>query len=503
MRLPALKKARLYFFGQRRLAAGLAFWSRNHSAPVEVPGSRESGSDARDGSRQVLARLSLFFPTVLGFASNAQPKFLYLAKDHLLAGASVQSQLTRLLVCDTCVGPMPTQMTTQRAKITLIPKAVENHVKHILRIFKDRFAVCPIPFVVETPDHETIPFGEGAPEFQIQIANQRGLLALGSADEGRIADAFLEGHLKIEGNFLRVMELRSKLSDKHPLNTLWRFTQPLLYGQVGTNARAIHNHYDLEPDFYLSFMDPKTQCYTQGIFLDENESLEVATQRKLDFCFKECGLKAGDSVLEVGPGWGAFSRYAAERGVHITAVTNSQKSREFMQALGKKLHIEWNIVLEDILNFDRSERFDAIVLMGIMEHLPDYTRVLKKFLKLLKPGGHIYLDASATRVKFDAPSFISRYIYQGNHSFFILHDFLAAAAKTPFYVRCIYNDRHSYFLTFRYWARNFEANRDKVIRRFGEYHFRRFQLYLWGSAHSFLSDGLQCYRVVLEMPVGR
>lgn len=280
----------------------------------------------------------------------------------------------------------------------------------------------------------------------------------------------------------------------------WRFLSAGLLGAVRTNARAIHSHYDLDPDFYLSFLNERTRCYTQGIFLHDDEELAEATLRKLEFCFQACNLQAGDRVLEIGPGWGAFAEYAARRGVHVTGVMNSVKSKKFLEQLSRHLGLNWELVLADILEFKTEQRFDAIVLMGVMEHLPDYDRIVGKFRELLKPGGFAYLDASATRIKFDAPSFITRHIFPGNHSFFILDDFLRAVAQTPMSLKGVYDDRHSYFLTVRQWARNLEAARERILARYGEWNFRRFNLYLWSSAHALLTDTLQCYRLVLQEP---
>jgi cyclopropane-fatty-acyl-phospholipid synthase len=64
----------------------------------------------------------------------------------------------------------------------------------------------------------------------------------------------------------------------------------------------------------------------------------------------------------------------------------------------------------------------------------------------------------------------------------------------------LFNDRHSYFLTFQQWARNFDRNREHVIQRFGEFNYRRFRLYLWGAAYEFLSRSLDCYRMIIHNP---
>ena len=95
-----------------------------------------------------------------------------------------------------------------------------------------------------------------------------------------------------------------------------------------------------------------------------------------------------------------------------------------------------------------------------------------------------------------------KYIYPGNHSFLVLHDFLEKLARTPLCVLEILNDRYSYFLTFQQWARNFDANRAVVVERFGEFNYRRFRLYLWGAAYEFLSRSLDCYRMVIHYPGG-
>ena len=63
-------------------------------------------------------------------------------------------------------------------------------------------------------------------------------------------------------------------------------------------------------------------------------------------------------------------------------------------------------------------------------------------------------------------------------------------------------DRHNYYLTCKAWAKNLEASREKIVSRWGEMLYRRFRLYLWGSAHAFLSHGMDAYRVVLQQPAG-
>jgi cyclopropane-fatty-acyl-phospholipid synthase len=366
--------------------------------------------------------------------------------------------------------------------------------------FMRRFAATNVPFEIIAHDGSTQRFGTGTPSFSIFVRNARGAKALASIDEGVIAEAYLAGAIDIEGDMLRPFELRKSMGDLHPLASAWRFLHPLLFGQVATNKTAIATHYDIDPEFFLSFFDPAVPCYTQGVFASPDEGLDVATFRKFDWCIKTCGFKPGDRFLEIGPGWGAFGEHGAKHGLKMTGITNSPYSKNYLDAKAKRIGADWDIVLTDFLEYQPKERFDGIVIMGVIEHLPDYAKVLDRFQRFVKPGGSIFLDGSAATKKYELSSFMVKYIYPGNHSFLVLHDFLDKVAKTPMKVMELHNDTESYFHTFRHWATNFDRNKEAVIRRFGDHNFRRFRLYLWGSAYEFLSGSLDCYRMVLRTP---
>ena len=342
-------------------------------------------------------------------------------------------------------------------------------------------------------------FGEGEPAVDIMVRDRNGLAALGRLDELSICEAYMAGSLDVVGDMLQFVGLRGALRDSHPLDYLWRRIAPWLIGRSTANRQAIETHYEFDNDFYLKFLDA-SRCYSQAVFERDDEALETAQCRKLNFAVEACGLERGDRVLDVGGGWGSFTEHAGRRGIQVTALTISDQSEQFLKDLIQRLQLPARVLNRDFLLYDSREPYDAIVILGVMEHLPDYPAVLRRLQRLLKPGGRVYLDASAFREKYVKPTFVSRYIFPGDHSYFCLHDFLAAAAKTPLDVLAVYNDRHSYYLTCKAWAENLEAARDEIIRRWGEALYRRFRLYLWGSAFAFLNRGLEAYRVVLERP---
>lgn len=364
----------------------------------------------------------------------------------------------------------------------------------------DRIGSVHTPFLVQLPSGETRKVGDGDPTFIIGLRNERALRAVRSLDEGNIAEAYLQGDIDLEGDMLKPFTLRESLDDMHPLVAAWRFIEPLLFGQVYTNKQAISSHYNADPKLFLSFLDPMFPAYSQGVYESDDEPLAKALQRKFDWVLEQCRIGNGTRVLEIGPGWGAFAGHALQAGARFTGITNSEVSQTYLR--GKLANFGDNFAIEliDFYEYDPKEKFDAIVIMGVIEHLPDYERVLTKFSSLLKPGGRVFLDGSAWKKKYELSTFMVRHIYPGNHSFLVLDDFLNKMGKTDFEIEVIHNDRWSYYLTFKQWAMNLDAHKDYIQRAFGDFEFRKFRLYLWGATYEFLHRNLDCYRLILSKP---
>src|SRR5262249_56919670 len=126
---------------------------------------------------------------------------------------------------------------------------------------------------------------------------------------------------------------------------------------------------------------------------------------RVDWAIEQCELGPGKTVLEMGPGWGAFAGHALQAGVRFTGITNSEVSQSYLKSKLANFGARFDILLTDFYDFEPDEPFDSIVIMGVIEHLPDYERVLKKFYRLLKQGGRVVLDASAAQRKYWLPPF--------------------------------------------------------------------------------------------------
>lgn len=364
----------------------------------------------------------------------------------------------------------------------------------------DRVGINGTPFALQLRDRNAVTFGDGTPAFTVVVNDQRGLAALASLDVTATGVAYLEGALDVEGDVKQLLALRGLFTNRHPLRFAYRFVRPMLFGQVASDRKWIAHHYDEDPEFFLLFLDGRHRCYSQGVFAHDDEPLEDALTRKLEFAVTSTGLQPGQRVLDIGGGWGAFTEYAGQRGIHVTSLTISKESEAFINGLITRHALPCEVRLEHFFEHRPDAPYDAIVNLGVTEHLPDYPGTLARYHALLKPGGRVYLDASAARVKHRTSDFFERYLYPGNGSQLCLHDYLDALSRTPLELEAVYNDRRNYGLTARGWAENLDRHRETIETRWGRAQYRKFQLYLWGCVDGFERDMLQAYRLVLHRP---
>ena len=364
------------------------------------------------------------------------------------------------------------------------------------------------PFEVTFPGGETERFGnaDGEARFRLTMHSSDAVQALASLDEMRIGESYMNGGFDITGDFMSALDLRKSFTDRHPIWSIWRFIRPLLLGRVAVDKAWVPHHYDFGNDFYFAFLDKDYRLYSQALYRTGSETLEQAVRNKLDYIEQVCRLRPGSRVLDVGGGWGSFASFAAARGVDVTMLTISHEQVKWLTdwSASHTLPGKTRAVYESIFAYETAEPYDAIVVLGVMEHLPEYARLMKQFDKLMKPNGRVYMDFVSNRKKYNVSSFTYRHVFPGDHTPVVMPDLLAAANDSAFEIVAVHNDRQSYYQTLRTWAQRLEAARTELVARFGDHTFRLFQLYLWGGAHLLQrAGGLESYRVVLQKSTGR
>jgi cyclopropane-fatty-acyl-phospholipid synthase len=352
-------------------------------------------------------------------------------------------------------------------------------------------------FEFQTSDGHVTRIGSGAVRFRLEVHSDIGVKALMSFDELRIAEAYMDGHLNIEGDLLAALALRGSLTDRHPWLRFWlRTLQPLLRGQTSCDRDWVGQHYDEDPAFYELFLDKQYRCYTQGHFAAANDTLEDAVARKFNAAVEACGIEPGSRVLDIGAGWGSFTEFAGSRGIQVTSLTIAKVSHDFVNDLIARRRLPCRVQLVHLLEYTAGQPFDAIVNFGVSEHLPDYAATIRQYQRLLKPGGRIYLDTSASRTR---PSTVTnKHIYPGNATFLSIPDYLRVVGHSALSVIRLENETETYGKTMECWARNLEQARETIVERFGGRQYRRFRLYFWSAVRAFQTRDLEAYHMVLE-----
>jgi cyclopropane-fatty-acyl-phospholipid synthase len=381
---------------------------------------------------------------------------------------------------------------------SVLGQVLSGQVEHRLAQLAEQLA---IPFCIVHPDGSQQRYGQGPEQFRIILSTPRAQHAVTRLDALAIAEAYMDGEMTIEGDLFAALRYQEYLGDQHPLLRLKSRLEPILIGRERTNPRWIQLHYDAW-NAQLLANDSDYHTYTPGYYSADSDSLETGAEHKLADAFQWLRLEPGDRLLEVGCGWGGMLRYAARRGVHVTGITLSQHQKEFCEGLCRSEGLDAQVLYQDFFTYQPEERYDGISLMGVMEDLSDYRRVMRRLAAWIKPGGRVYFDFAAQRERFGTHSFVTTYIWPGTFRMVFMPEFVEAVRESPFELQEVTNDRRNYHLWMRKVSERWMAQREAVIRDHGDRVYRMFLL-LWVSIAMNMdrpSHSATAYRVVLELP---
>jgi cyclopropane-fatty-acyl-phospholipid synthase len=186
------------------------------------------------------------------------------------------------------------------------------------------------------------------------------------------------------------------------------------------SRRNIHAHYDLGNDFYRLWLDG-TMTYSAALFAgDPAKSLENAQTAKYQRIFDRLQVQPGDTLLEIGCGWGGFAEYAAARGCRVTGITVSQAQLDFARARIAARGLEHLVEIRLCDYRDLDGQFDHVVSIEMFEavgerYWPQFFRMLRE---RLAPGGKALVQTiTIAESKFEryrsGTDFIQQYIFPG------------------------------------------------------------------------------------------
>ncbi|MFT4629470.1 MAG: cyclopropane-fatty-acyl-phospholipid synthase [Dinoroseobacter sp.] len=233
------------------------------------------------------------------------------------------------------------------------------------------------------------------------------------------------------------------------------------------SKKNIAAHYDLGNEFFRLFLDQK-MMYSSALY-NTGDTLEQASERKLQRICDVLELSENDHVIEIGTGWGGFACYAASvTGCKVTSVTISQeqyneaKARVIQQGLDSLVTIELKDYRDVEGQFDKLVSIEMIEAVG-HQYLGIY---FEKLNQLLKPKGKaliqaIVIDDQRYKKAVKEVDFIKKYIFPGGfmpcYSTITEH-----AGRQALMLEDMYDMGFSYAQTLRDWRQQFYAQLETV-----------------------------------------
>jgi cyclopropane-fatty-acyl-phospholipid synthase len=273
--------------------------------------------------------------------------------------------------------------------------------------------------------------------------------------------------------------------------------------------KDVQAHYDLSDDFFALFLDP-SRTYSCAYFERDDMTLEEAQLAKIDLALGKCDLKPGMKLLDIGCGWGATAKRAAEKyGVNVIGLTLSRNQQAYATEVNKGLPVE--IRLQGWEEFD--EPVDRIVSIGAFEHfrqerypaffskchylLPDSAPML---LHTIVFTDHAILAEKGIPLEHEHllfAKFIRKHIFPGGQLVFprFIVDY---ARNAGFQVEREHHLGPHYARTLDAWAVKLEAARERAIELTSQETYDIYMKYLTGCAANFRSSHIDLVQFSLR-----
>jgi len=314
----------------------------------------------------------------------------------------------------------------------------------------------------ETMRHSAITTAKPAPE---RAAS--GLL--GMAERGSIPDALLRQGIRR----LCARRLREELAGGLDAQAV-RFAEHI--EMLRRSPVAIHTdaanvqHYELPPAFFQLCLGKRLK-YSGCFYPRGDESLDQAEDAMLALYGERAELADGQSILELGCGWGSLTLWMAERypNAQITAVSNSNQKSEHIEAQCRQRSLfNVSVITCDVNQLQlEPARFDRCVSIEMFEHMRNYEILLERIACWLRPGGKLFVHIFAHKTAmypFETDgddNWMGRHFFTGG---------LMPASDTLLWFQSALNierrwhiDGTHYQRTANHWLANQDSNREHVM----------------------------------------
>jgi len=353
-----------------------------------------------------------------------------------------------------------------------------------------------------TPGGEIVSAGKDAPVADVKIKTMRALARLLADPSFQFAEGYTAGDIEVSGDLSMLIEeiYRCKVEHGDSNGLAARIGGWLRRARSNTLTTArfnIHHHYDLGNEFYALWLDP-TLSYTCAYFRSRQMTLEQAQIAKMHHIARKLRLKAGDSVVEAGCGWGRLAlTLARDYGVRVRAFNISTEQ------IASAREAAWRAGLDDRVEFVEDDyrnitgRYDAFVSVGMLEHvgIANYPELGGLIRRSLTSSGRGLIHTIGRNAPLPLDRWIRKRIFPGA-DIPSLAQMSSILEPNGLSVLDVENLRLHYAHTLEYWRAAFEGAREHVAEMFDDAFVRMWRLYLAGAAAAFRTGEMQLFQVV-------
>ena len=184
---------------------------------------------------------------------------------------------------------------------------------------------------------------------------------------------------------------------------------------------ANEQHYEVPAEFFEMILGQLLKyscCYWPS---DAND-LDAAERAALEITCERADLVDGQSILELGCGWGSLSLWMAQQypNSSITSVSNSRSQRHFIETQAKQRGLSnLTVVTSDMNEFSTDQRFDRIVSVEMFEHMRNWEELFARVSGWLNDNGCFFMHVFCHRstpyafVNNGPSDWMSRHFFSG------------------------------------------------------------------------------------------